>query len=66
LKFFAGASIFFIQDNNQGDGYQEISGTDPNTGATAIIALTGLTSAQDDGAFNVASFNTAFGAGSLV
>jgi hypothetical protein len=37
LKFFAGASIFFIQDNNQGDGYQEISGTDPNTGATAII-----------------------------
>jgi hypothetical protein len=66
LKFFAGAAIVFIQDNNQGDGYQEISATDPNTGATAIIALTGLTSAQDDGAFNVPGFNNVFGSGSLV
>jgi hypothetical protein len=66
LKFFTGAAINVIQDNNNGDGYQEISATDPNTGATAIIALTGLTSAQDDGAFNVASFNTVFGSGSLV
>jgi hypothetical protein len=66
LKFFTGAVINFIQDTNNGDGYQQISGTDLNTGATVIIALTGLTSAQDDGAFNVASFNTVFGSGSLV
>jgi hypothetical protein len=66
LKFFTGAVINFIQDTNNGDGYQQISGTDLNTGATVIIALTGLTSAQDDGAFNVASFNTLFGSGALV
>ena len=66
LTFFAGASINVVQDTNQGDGYQEISATDPNTGATAIIALTGLTPAQDDGAFNVPGFNNVFGSGSLV
>jgi len=65
LKFFTGASINVIQDTNQSDGYQEISATDLNTGATAIIALTGLTAAQDDGAFNVPGFNTVFGAGTI-
>ena len=65
LKFFTGAAINVIQDTNNGDGYQEISATDPNTGATAIIALTGLTPAQDDGAFNVPGFNNVFGAGTI-
>jgi hypothetical protein len=65
LKFFTGAAINVIQDNNNGDGYQEISATDPNTGATAIIALTGLTAAQDDGAFNIPGFNNVFGAGTI-
>lgn len=65
LKFFTGAAINVLQDTNQGDGYQEISATDPNTGATAIIALTGLTAAQDDGAYNVPGFNTVFGTGTI-
>jgi len=65
LKFFTGASINVVQDTNHGDGYQQISAADPSTGATAIITLTGLTPAQDDGAFNIPGFNNVFGPGTI-
>jgi hypothetical protein len=65
LKFFTGASITVNPDTNSDDGYQQISATDPSSGATAIITLTGLTQAQDDGAFNVSGFNNVFGAGTI-
>ena len=65
LSFFTGASLTVLPDSNQTDGIQQISAADPATGATATITLTGLTSVQDAGVFNVSSFNTIFGAGTI-
>jgi hypothetical protein len=65
LSFFTGASVTVLPDSNQTDGIQQISAADPATGATATITLTGLTSVQDAGVFNVSSFNTIFGAGTI-
>lgn len=65
LSFFAGASLEITPDTNQTDGLQQLTATNAATGATTTITLTGLTSAQDSGVFNVASFNTVFGSGSI-
>ena len=65
LRFFAGASLTVLPDTDQTDGIQQISAADTATGATTTVILTGLTSAQDGGVFNVTSFNTVFGAGSI-
>ena len=65
LRFFAGASLTILPDTDQTDGIQQISAADTATGATTTVILTGLTSAQDGGVFNVSSFNTVFGAGSI-
>jgi hypothetical protein len=65
LRFFAGASLTVLPDSDQTDGIQQISAADTATGATTTVILTGLTSAQDGGVFNVTSFNTVFGAGSI-
>jgi hypothetical protein len=66
LSFFTGASISVTPDLSQTDGLQQLTAIDPATGATTTIILTGLTAAQDGGAFNTGSFITTFGAGSLV
>ncbi len=47
------------------DGIQSIQAVDATTGGAVTITLTGLTVAQDAGVFNLPSFNTVFGAGSL-
>jgi hypothetical protein len=65
LRFFSGASLTVLPDSDQTDGIQQISAADPATSATTTVILTGLTSAQDGGVFNVTSFNTVFGAGSI-
>ena len=65
LHFFTGASLTVLPDTDQTDGNQQISAADPATGATATITLTGLTATQDAGVFNVSSFNTIFGAGTI-
>jgi hypothetical protein len=65
LSFFSDASLTVLPDSNQIDGIQQISAADPATGATATITLTGLTAVQDAGVFNVSSFNTIFGAGTI-
>jgi hypothetical protein len=65
LKLFSGASTSVVPDSNDTDGIQSIAFTNPVTAAITTITLTGLTSAQDAGIFNVASFNTVFGAGTL-
>ena len=65
LAFFSGAAITVVPDLSQTDGVQQISAVDPVSGATTTITLTGITAAQDAGAYNVPSFNTTFGAGSL-
>jgi hypothetical protein len=55
-----------INDINQTDGTQVFTATDPVSGSEAIISLTGLTNAQDIGLFNMPSFATVFGAGTIV
>ena len=65
LKLFSGASIVVVPDTNDTDGIQSIAFTNPVTAAIATITLIGLTNAQDAGIFNVSSFNTVFGAGTL-
>jgi hypothetical protein len=66
IALFAGAATTVVSDVNQTDGIQQLSVADAGTGSTTTITLTGLTPAQDAGVFNTASFNTIFGAGSLV
>jgi hypothetical protein len=65
LVFFSGAILNVVNDANQTDGIQEITATDPATGATTTITLTGITPEQDAGVFNVPSFVTQFGAGAI-
>jgi hypothetical protein len=66
LSFFSGAVLNLINDTNQIDGIQELTATDPVSGAVATITLTGLTGTQDVGLFNIPSFNTVFLAGTIV
>jgi hypothetical protein len=66
LSFFSGAVLNLINDTNQTDGIQELTATDPVSGAVATITLTGLTGTQDVGLFNIPSFNTVFLAGTIV
>lgn len=65
LKFFTGAEISIVPDTNQTDGIQVITAYNPVWSQTTTITLTGLTAVQDAGIFNVPSFNTVFGAGTL-
>lgn len=65
LKFFPAAIRNVVPDTDDADGIQAIRATDPATGATSEIVLTGLTPAQDAALFNVPSFATVFGAGTI-
>lgn len=65
LKFFAHAILNIVNDSNQSDGIQQLTATDPGTGAITTIILTGLTASQDQGLFNIPGFASVFGAGSI-
>ena len=65
LVFFANAVLNVVNDPDQTDGNQSLTASDPATGATTMINLTGITAAQDAGVFNVPSFVTQFGAGAI-
>ena len=65
VAFFAGAILAIVPDADDTDGLQSYTATDAGTAAVTTITLTGLTNAQDAGIFNVSSFNTVFGAGSM-
>ena len=65
IAFFSGAILAIVPDADDTDGLQSYTATDSGTAAVVTIALTGLTNAQDAGLFNVPSFNTVFGAGSM-
>lgn len=66
LKFFPGAILNVVPDSNETDGIKTITADNSATGTTTTITLTGLSGAQDAGLFNVPSFNTVFGAGTIV
>jgi hypothetical protein len=67
LSFFSGAALNVVNDDLlPSDGIQELTASDPVSGSVATITLTGLTNAQDSGIFNIPSFNTVFGAGTIV
>jgi Ca2+-binding RTX toxin-like protein len=66
LNLFLGASVTVTSDTNQTDGIQVFTVDDSVTGAKANITLTGLTAAQDANLFNVSSFNSVFGAGTIL
>jgi hypothetical protein len=53
-----------VNDTDQTDGIQSFIANAP--GGAVTITLTGLSAADDAAIFNVPSFNTVFGAGSLV
>jgi hypothetical protein len=53
-------------DLTPNDATQQLTATDPVSGSVATITLTGLTNAQDSGLFNIPSFNTVFGTGTIV
>jgi methionine-rich copper-binding protein CopC len=66
LKLFPNAILNIVPDANLTDGIKLANVSDPLTGATSVITLTGLTDAQDAGVFNMPSFLEEFGATSLV
>ena len=65
LKLFAGAALSVTPDTNDADGIQAFTLADGVNGTTTTIILTGLTSAQDAGLFNLGGFATQFGAGTI-
>ena len=65
LNFFSNASIS-VTNLSGTDGNITLTATDPTTGNIVKVQLTGVTLAQDASIFNLASFNSTFGAGSLV
>jgi hypothetical protein len=66
LIAFNGAILNIVNDTNQTDGIQVFTAKDSVTNTTATITLTDLTADQDAGLFNMAEFNTVFGAGTIV
>ena len=65
LNFFNGASIS-VANVSGTDGNITVIGSDPATGHTVTIKLTGVALSQDASIFNLASFNSTFGSGSLI
>jgi hypothetical protein len=65
LNFFNGASIS-VANVSGTDGNITITASDLTTGNIVKVQLTGISSAQDASIFSVASFNSTFGAGSLI
>lgn len=63
---FEGASVTVLTDSDQTDGEQQIQFANNDTGATAIITLTGLTEAQDSGVFKADAIDSTFGDGTLI
>jgi|GEM_PF-5304619 len=61
LVFRADAILNVLPDSSDSDSAQSLTATDPLSGATTTINLTGLTATQDTGLFNVPSFATVFG-----
>jgi hypothetical protein len=66
LIAFNGAILNIVNDTNQTDGIQVFTAKNSVTNTTATITLTVLTAAQDAGLFNIAEFDTVFGAGTIV
>jgi hypothetical protein len=65
ITSFKGAMLSILNASGS-DGQVVINLADPISSNTTVITLTGLTTQIDGSIFNVASFNTAFGAGSLL
>lgn len=60
LVFFQDAILNLIRDNSKTDTELSISASDPETGGTLIITLTGIDAAVDNAIFNIPSFQTQF------
>ena len=65
LRFSFTASLNVLRDTDQADGSQSFTASDPNSGATTTIILTGITADQDNALFNVPSINNVFGSGTI-
>ena len=65
LNFFNGASIS-VANVSGTDGNITLTATDPATGNTVTVKLSGVALAQDASIFNLASFKSTFGSGSLI
>ena len=66
LSFFTNANLNVIPDIDPNDNVQELKVTDPATGSEAIITFTGLPTGADAALYNIPSFNTFFGPGTIV
>lgn len=60
------ATFNVLSDRDQADGQQQVTFSDPDAGTTTTITLTGLSEAQDSGAFNASSFENVFGQDSVL
>jgi hypothetical protein len=65
IASFKGAMLSILNASGS-DGQMVINLADPISSNTTVITLTGLTTQIDGSIFSVPSFNTAFGAGSLL
>jgi len=65
IDLFNGFAFTVVPDTDQADGQQQFQAADAVSGGTTTITLTGLTAAQDAALFNLASFDTVFGAGTI-
>jgi hypothetical protein len=63
---FSNLSFNVLTDSDQSDGQQQITASSASTNQTATVTLTGLTEAQDGSVFNQPSFESEFGADSLL
>jgi hypothetical protein len=67
LSFFSGAILNVVNDDlTPNDATQQLTATDPVSGSVATITLTGLPTGADAALYNIPSFNTFFGAGTIV
>jgi hypothetical protein len=66
LNIFNGAVLNLVNDTDQTDGKQILTATDPTNNTTATITLTGLSASQDAALYNIPSFNSVFGANTLI
>jgi hypothetical protein len=67
LSFFSRAVLNVVNDDlTPNDETQQLTATDPVSGSVATITLTGLPTGADAALYNIPSFNTFFGAGTIV
>jgi hypothetical protein len=65
LNFFKDAAVSVSPDANNADGVKVLTASDSATGTTATLTLSGLTTAQDAGIFNLPSLLNVLGASSF-